>query len=538
MLAQNTTLQNRYRVLRELGHGGMGTVYEALDQRINCIVALKETTAGNNNDTRRAFEREASLLGNLRHPALPKVMDYFSEGGGDFLVMEYIPGQDLAQLLALRGSPFTQTEVLRFADDLLKVLEYLHGQQPPVLHRDIKPANLKLTEQGDIFLLDFGLAKGTAGQMATLITSRSVRGYTAVYASLEQIHGQGTDPRSDIYSLSATLYHLLTGVTPTDAPTRYTMIADEQPDPLQPLEQLNPQVSAGVAAIIHQALAINRRQRLATATDMRKALRRAAEEDDRLAEGIQEQREGQGRFNAEAATQRIVIETTAAAGEDEEPMGLVWIPPGQFIRGSETGDADEKPAQLVTLSNGFYMGRYAVTQAQWQAVMGNNPSHFEGDDLPVEQVSWNDAQTFIERLNEQGARFTYRLPTEAEWEYACRAGTTGDGAGDLEVMAWHKGNSGGRTQAVGTRLPNAFGLFDMLGNVWEWCEDWYHDDYAGAPVDGSAWLSGGEQAHRVLRGGSWDYTAQTLRPSFRNRNSPDYRLNDNGFRLCATVRTE
>lgn len=534
MLPPNTILQNRYRVLRELGHGGMGTVYEALDQRINCIVALKETNAGNINDTRRAFEREASLLGNLRHPALPKVMDYFSEGGGDFLVMEYIPGQDLAQLLELRGCPFTQTEVLRFADDLLKVLEYLHGQQPPVLHRDIKPANLKLTDQGDIFLLDFGLAKGTAGQMATLVTSRSVRGYTAVYASLEQIHGQGTDPRSDIYSLSATLYHLLTGVTPTDAPTRYTMIADEQPDPLQPLEQLNPQVSPGVAAVIHQALAINRRQRLATATDMRKALRKVAEE----AEVIRQQRDEQQRLNAAAATQSLMVDNSGAVGEDEKPMGLIWIRPGQFLRGSETGDADEKPAQLVTLSNGFYMGRYAVTQAQWQAVMGNNPSHFEGDDLPVDQVSWNDAQTFIERLNEQDVRFTYRLPTEAEWEYACRAGTTGDGASDREAIAWHKGNSDGSTQPVGTRLPNAFGLFDMLGNVWEWCEDWYHDNYVGAPVDGSAWLSGGEQAHRVLRGGSWDYTAHTLRASFRNRNSPDYRLNDNGFRLCATVRTD
>src|SRR5882672_4771142 len=190
MLESNTTLQNRYRVLRELGHGGMGTVYEALDQRINCIVALKETIAGCNEEARRAFEREASLLGNLRHSALPKVMDYFGEADADYLVMEFIPGQDLAQLLEERGGPFPESEVLRIADDLLRVLEYLHGQQPAILHRDIKPANLKLTGQGEIFLLDFGLAKGTAGQMPTLMTSRSVFGYTPVYAALEQIHGQ------------------------------------------------------------------------------------------------------------------------------------------------------------------------------------------------------------------------------------------------------------------------------------------------------------------------------------------------------------
>jgi hypothetical protein len=281
ILAPNTILQNRYKVLRELGHGGMGTVYEALDQRINCLVALKETSAGNENEARRAFEREASLLGNLRHSGLPKVMDYFSEGDADFLIMEFIPGHDLANLLASRGSPFPQKQVLLWADDVLKVLEYLHSQEPPILHRDIKPANLKLTTRGEIFLLDFGLAKGTAGQMQTLATSRSVYGYTPVYASLEQILSQGTDPRSDLYSVGATLYHLLSGVVPADAPRRYGLLEDEQPDPLRPMLELNPECTASVAAIIHQSMAINRRQRPAGAIEMRQALREAAERDER-----------------------------------------------------------------------------------------------------------------------------------------------------------------------------------------------------------------------------------------------------------------
>src|SRR5258706_726105 len=208
MLAPNTILQNRYRIVRLLGEGGMGAVYEAIDERVSCLVALKETMVGPNTEARRVFQREAALLANLHHASLPNVMDYFSEGESEFLAMEFISGHDLAEFLELRGSAFPQERVLQWADDVLKVLEYLHSRKPPILHRDIKPSNLKVTKQGELFLIDFGLAKGAAGQMATLDTSRSVLGYTPVYAPLEQIHGQGTDPRSDLYALGATLYTL------------------------------------------------------------------------------------------------------------------------------------------------------------------------------------------------------------------------------------------------------------------------------------------------------------------------------------------
>lgn len=260
----------------------MGAVYEAIDQRVSCVVALKETLVGPDSAWRRAFEREASLLANLRHPALPNVMDYFGEDQSEFLVMQFIPGYDLAELLELRGGPFPQNQVLRWGNQLLSVLEYLHDHTPPILHRDIKPANLKLTRAGEIFLLDFGLAKGAAGQMSTLKASKSLRGFTPKYAPIEQFHGR-TDPTSDLFSLAATLYHLLTDSMPADAPTRQTAIDDGDSDPLQLIEGLNPQVSPRVAAVIYRAMAMNRRHRPRSAADMKRAFQFAIEDDARFA---------------------------------------------------------------------------------------------------------------------------------------------------------------------------------------------------------------------------------------------------------------
>src|SRR5205085_2290127 len=195
MLSSETVLQQRYRIVRQLGQGGMGAVYEALDERLHRTVALKETLV-ETEELRRAFAREARLLANLNHPALPKVIDHFSEDAGQYLVMEYIAGADLARQLTERGQPFPIETVTRWADELLDALEYLHGNEPPIIHRDIKPANLKLSPQGRIILLDFGLAKGTAGQMTRAQVSVSVLGYTPNYAALEQIQGERTGPRS------------------------------------------------------------------------------------------------------------------------------------------------------------------------------------------------------------------------------------------------------------------------------------------------------------------------------------------------------
>ena len=206
------------------------------------------------------------------------------------------------------------------------------------------------------------------------------------------------------------------------------------------------------------------------------------------------------------------------------------------MSGEQDSTTDENPQHQVTLTHGFWMGKYEVTQAQWQAVMGTNPSHFTGDlNRPVEQINWSDTQSFITTLNTLTNK-TFRLPSEAEWEYACRAETTtrfywGDDAnyGQIGNYTWHDPNSGETTHPVGEKWPNAFGLFDMSGNVWELCQDWYSDYTAGATTDPTGPTSG---TYRVLRGGGIYDEAQYCRSADRDYFNPSSKYYDLGFRLA------
>jgi serine/threonine protein kinase len=270
MLTPETVLQGRYRIVRQLGQGGMGAVYEAVDQRLDTTVALKETLFAEER-LRKQFEREARLLARLHHPALPRVSDHFSEGDGQFLVMQFIPGDDLSEMMTRKRGPFPADQVLTWADQLLDALDYLHTQDPQIVHRDIKPQNLKLTSRGQIILLDFGLAKGQAGEISRVTTSASIFGYTPNYAPLEQIQGLGTDSRSDLYSLGATIYHLMTGVKPPDALTRAAALVNGQPDPLVPPSETDSGIEPEVDHVLGKAMAQSREQRYASASEMRKA---------------------------------------------------------------------------------------------------------------------------------------------------------------------------------------------------------------------------------------------------------------------------
>jgi formylglycine-generating enzyme required for sulfatase activity len=216
---------------------------------------------------------------------------------------------------------------------------------------------------------------------------------------------------------------------------------------------------------------------------------------------------------------------------------MVFVEGGTFKMGctsEQGGDCydDEKPTRRVTVSS-FQMGKYEVTQAQWRAVMGSNPSHFSGcDNCPVEQVSWNDIQDFIGKLNAQTGK-KYRLPTEAEWEYAARGGNKSKGykyagGNDIGSVAWYSSNSSSKTHAVGQKQANELGIYDMSGNVWEWCEDWYGDYSSSRQTNPKGPQNG---SGRVLRGGSWPSGAKYCRVSGRNNPYPVSRGSNSGFRL-------
>ncbi|NJN67688.1 MAG: protein kinase, partial [Chloroflexaceae bacterium] len=269
-----TLIQGRYRIVRQIGQGGMGAVYEAIDERLAQPVALKQTLL-EGESFGKAFEREAKILARMRHPALVRVIDHFVDDHGQFLVMDFVPGEDLGKRLQQRDAPFPVDTVLDWADQVLDALEYLHGQHPPIIHRDIKPQNLKLTEAGQVVLLDFGLAKGTAALQSRTTSTGSIFGYTPQYAPLEQVQGTGTTPRSDLYALGATVYHLLTATPPENALNRTTAVMDDRPDPLRPAHEANPQVPPAVSEVVQQAMSLQPGKRPASAAEMRAALKTA-----------------------------------------------------------------------------------------------------------------------------------------------------------------------------------------------------------------------------------------------------------------------
>ncbi|HEX4953282.1 MAG TPA: SUMF1/EgtB/PvdO family nonheme iron enzyme [Thermoanaerobaculia bacterium] len=520
----------RYWLIAPLGRGGFAQVWLALDTTLEREVAIKILShdAESGSLARERFLCGARAMAQLDHPGIVKVFEVMVEDEDRlFFVMEYLEGGDLRR--ALKEKRLSQEQAFEAVFEVGKALSYAHGKG--FVHRDVKPANIVLDLAGKAKLTDFDLVRGLESSGWTR-TSAQVG--SVLYAAPEALtEGREAGIPADVYSLAMTVCFVLHGNDPPGSAIHdLASFRDNLP------------CADTVKGVLARATRAQPGDRFESVAALLAGLNALIEPGPILVNP---------REPSLLTSQRP--QWASGAGEDNfghwadfEVSGVVhrmrWIPPGKFWMGSPEGEAgrfdSEGPRHEVTLTRGFWLGEVPCTQELWQAVTGSNPSRFQGASRPVEQVSWKDCQDFLRRLEVKCPGLGARLPTEAEWEHACRAGTgTATWAGDLfldgrkapelESVAWYFGNSSLQTQPVKTKTPNPWGLYDILGNVWEWCEDWYgrYDSTAVTDPAGPSWGS-----RRVFRGGSWSNLALNVRAAARLGYSPDYRNDGLGFRLA------
>lgn len=508
-------VHNRYRVIRQLGQGGFATVYRVEDLVHNVICALKENL-DYWEDSQRQFERESMILANLHHPNLPRVIDYFSTPGeGQYLVMEYVDGYDLQEILNRVQQPLIESKVLGWIDQICDALNYLHSQSPPVIHRDIKPANIKITKADKAMLVDFGVAKTYDPGRKTTIAARAV---TPGYSPIEQYGHGSTDARTDQYALAATLYMLLTNQRPPESIERVTG------EKLVPPSQINPTVSRPVEQAVLMAMEILASNRFATVADFRKALRRGRTRTGQLAPARLpvngEFSNGEGvKFQPGSSLRKTA--SLVSTPEDAPEIEWIIVPEGEFRFGDE---------QLTFELPAYEITRYPITNFQYLQFLRANPQHSpppewkdgqypRGKGLhPVAGVNLHDALAFCEWLDA-------RLPSEEEWEKAARGwdGRTypwgEDWLDGLYCNNWEAKVGG--TSPV-DRYPQGvspFGVWDMVGNVWEWTNSEYQGPFM-----------------HVLRGGSWkEFGSFAVRVTVRSWLWLEESREDVGFRCARSL---
>ena len=661
-LPVGTLLQGgRYEIIRYISSGGFGCTYEARDTKFKSrvkSVAIKEffvndfcnrdadsntvVVATNSkvelvNKLRVKFLEEADALFELEHPNIVRVTDTFEENGTAYYVMEYISGTTLAAIVDKEGS-LSEERALGYIRQVADALKYVHSHKRS--HFDVKPQNIMIDCNDRVVLIDFGISK-QYDEVNGVNTSTLV-GYTPGYAPMELTYNDiaGFSPTTDIYSLGATLFNLVTGTVP---PSAGRVNEDGLPVPvdvseqvfnvikaaMQPRRKDRPQnideflclvENGNVKAENGKLKTASKREgeNLFTHTASESSLDEVKDESDGetvLNGNVKAERRNEKEHSAGAVISNeseksqknkpgkslwlilLLLLLIAVAGawflfggagngdvpkrdtkkqelkeeaptpskgkEQEQPVvqdnsfktleftvngvsfKMVAVEGGTFQMGATSEQqnpySDEKPVHDVTLSS-YYIGETEVTQALWEAVMGSNPSCFKGSDNPVECVSYNDCVAFVKKLNDKlkaagqlPAGREFRLPTEAEWEYAARGGNRSrgyqySGSNTLSSVAWY-GESWdtGSTHPVKKKQANELGLYDMSGNVWEWCYDWYYDYSSSSQTNPKGPSTG---SGRVLRGGSWNYLAQNCRVAYRYNYSPDYRINYGGLRLA------
>lgn len=617
-LQPGTYLQgDKYRIISVLGSGGFGITYLAEHELAGRKVCIKEFFPKefyNRDDNSRSislgskgsakimdafkakFLKEARTIARLNHPNIIHIHDVFEENNTAYYVMEYIEGESLSSLVRTRGA-LAEAEAIKYVCAVAEALGYIHDRK--IMHLDIKPANVMLRKEDDhVVVIDFGLSKqyDEDGNQ----TSSTPVGISAGYAPMEQYQQGGVkefSPETDIYSLGATLYYLVTGCVPPQA----VNIADSG------LPELPAHLSSGVRNAIEHSMEIQRKRRPHSVEEFLALL------DDDALEVVDEstivvveptksepQQKPQPKPEPQKRSKRkygwwlllivavvvgivtflslggnankpkeeggVIIDQGVTVGGDDVnesnndesvvatdqsitvngvTFNMIWVEGGKFKMGSNDGDDDEMPIHDVTL-DGYWIAETEVTQGLWEAVMGRDEGWSDGcgkgSNYPAYLVSYNEAVDFCEKLNAlTDNKYNFRLPTEAEWEYAARGGNKSrgykySGSDNLGSVAWYGGNSGSTNHAVKDKAPNELGLYDMSGNVWEWCSDWYGSSYySNSPDKNPTGPLNGDYGSRVLRGGSWLERESGCRVANRIGNFPDYSSDRCGFRIASSL---
>lgn len=600
------TLDGRYQILKKLGEGNFGETYLARDckrpSKPLCVVKQLKPKH-NHPKVLELFEQEAAILEKLgEHPQIPRLLAHFTINNQLYIVQDYVEGHTLRQEI-VRGKPLPESDVTKLLRDILEVLVFVH--QNNVIHRDIKPENVMRCQQDDkLFLIDFGSVKelSTFSIDFQSVIRTSVFIGTIGYMAFEQARGK---PQlcSDIYALGMMGIEALTGISPNllpeDSSTGQlfwrnrvqhvsarladvldTMVCNDYtlryPSAVEALEALS------AIKVLPRSPLVQSSRLLRSLNFKTVSLQSALDLDFDLIEFDQGELE-----TAILPLQQFEFEIAAVSGKssfastvtcdishsqgsalcfieelgDDITLEMISIPGGQFLMGSPNDERErfdsESPQHSVTVPS-FFLGKFPVTQAQWQAVamlpsinrnLEPEPAHFKGANRPVEQITWDDAVEFCARLRQKTNR-NYRLPSEAEWEYACRAGThtpfhfgetltsslaNYSHSNNLSYGAGSQSSNYGQTSPVGSFSANAFGLYDMHGNVWEWCADRWHGNYEGAPSDGTVWLDSDDNRSHLIRGGSWKSSAKLCRSAYRSWNPRSGRGNVLGFRVAVSL---
>ncbi len=504
-----------YKIKNKIGEGGMGEVYLAEDENLGRQVAIKMLAPElmRNAELVERFKQEARLQASLIHPNIVALYTFFMHENMLYMVMEYAQGITLKEVIKQKGK-LDESTAKHLMLQILEGVGFAH--QLGIVHRDLKPSNIMVSKDGKIKIMDFGIAKvlGDRG-----MTKTGTKMGTLCYMSPEQVKAEkDIDQRTDIYSLGIIYYEMLTGKVPfnTDTESDFEVMSQIVHGDLSNV--LNKyDIEQKTSAIITKMTKNQKIERYVTCYNCTEEIK----------------------GNGYIKQNEPVIKIKEIAIEKEEEKSniiqpeMIYVEGGSFTRYSYNSFGFGKKEHVITLDS-FYIGKYPITQKEWTSIMGNNPSHFKGDNLPIENVSWDDAQQFIKKLNQKTGK-NYRLPTEAEWEYAARGGNkskgyTYAGSNNIDEVAWYSSNSNNKTHEVGTKRPNELGIYDMSGNVWEWCNDWYDENYyRNSPSNNPK--GPGSGTYRVLRGGSWDFNDYGSRSVDRDRYNPNNWSDYVAFRL-------